>query len=63
MKGYIANGESVLESVLFAGFAGDELETIARALPENTDRFWGDKTAWYLAESKKIQDHLSSSGL
>jgi len=45
-----------LEPVLFAGFAGNKLKPVTGILPQDSDRFAGDKTAGNKAEAKQVAD-------
>jgi hypothetical protein len=56
IKGYIADGKNILESILFAGFAGNKLKPITGILPQDSDRFAGDITAGNKAEAKQVAD-------
>ena len=56
IKSYIADGKSILESILFAGFAGNKLKPVAGILPQDPDQFAGDKTAGNKAEAKQVAD-------
>ena len=58
IKGDIANGESVLKAVFFAGFTGNELEAVSRILPQNADVLRRDKAAGNQTEAKEIADPL-----
>jgi len=58
IKGDIANGEGVLEAILFARLAGNELEAIPCVLPQNADVLRWDKAAGNQTEAKEIADPL-----
>ena len=56
IEGHIADGKNILETILFAGFAGNKLKPITGVLPQDSDRFTGDKTAGNKAEVKQVAD-------
>lgn len=60
IKGYIANSEHILIAVFFAGFAGNQLETIPHELPQDADVFAGDETAGNKPDSEQVADPLGT---
>ena len=44
IKGYIADRESILETILFARFTGNQFKPVARIFAQNLNRLFGDET-------------------
>ena len=46
IKGYIADSEGILKTILFTAFTGNKFGTVAGVFMKNTNWFLGNKTSW-----------------
>lgn len=63
IKGYIANSESILETIFFTAFAANKFKTISGVFAENTDRFVGDVTSGDQTQTEEVSDPFGVLGI
>jgi hypothetical protein len=58
IKGYIANSESILKTVLFTAFTANKFVTVSGVFTENTNGFTGNITSRYQTQPEEVSDPL-----